>query len=79
MTNLRDRIQAVGVTHGEIAERAGVSRVMVTLALSGQRTLKPHVRDAAEALLRERLAHQVETLGAVMAATLADAAGSDDQ
>lgn len=75
MTNLRDRCRAVGVTDTEIAARAGCSRVMVTLAFGGRRTLQPYVRDAAEALLRERLAHQVETLGTVMAATLAEQAG----
>lgn len=77
VTNLGDRCEALGVTHREIAERAGCSRQLVTFALRGHRTLQPYVRDAAEALLRERLAEQVETLGAVMAATLEEAGGVD--
>lgn len=75
MTNLGDRCEALGVTHREIADRAGCSRQLVTFALRGHRTLKPRVRDAAEALLCERLAQQVETLGGVMAATLQEQAG----
>jgi len=62
----------VGLTHTEIAERAGVDRGYVTCCAGGRKPTSRKVRDAAEALLRERLGQQVETLGTVMAATLAE-------
>ncbi len=70
MTNVFARCRALGIRHRDIADRAGVDRGYVTCCAGGRKPTSRKVRDAAEALLRERLAHQVETLGTVMAATL---------
>lgn len=79
MTNHLHRACAVlGVTHEEIAAKAGCSRPLVTLALQGRKRLSERIKAAAEALLRERLGPHVADVEAILAATLQEQAGSGD-
>lgn len=72
MTTIFARCRLLGIEQREIAARAGVDEGYVSRCVSGRKPTSRKVRDAAEALLRERLGQQVETLGTVMAATLAE-------
>lgn len=73
--NLHRACAVLGVTHEEIAARAGCSRPMVTLALQGRRGMTDRIRSAAVALCRERLAHQVDTLAGIVVGMLVENPG----
>lgn len=71
MTNNLHRACAVlGVTHEEIAERAGCSRPLVTLALQGRKRLSERIKAATVDLCRERLGPHVADVESILAATL---------
>ena len=61
--DLRDRLRAVGVTHRQVANRAGLARCSVTCQLLGLRRLAPEVRAAAEALIAAARARRLVTVG----------------
>lgn len=50
---LVDRLQVAGITQGDVAKAAGVSRPCVSRMFSGVSPISPRVRTAAEGLLAE--------------------------
>lgn len=76
--NLHRACAVLGVTHEEIAAKAGCSRPLVTLALQGRKRLSERIKAAAVDLCRERLGPHVADVEAILAATLQDQAGSGD-
>lgn len=82
VTNLHRACAVLGVTHEEIAARAGCSRPLVTLCLLGHKRLSEGIKTAAVDLCRERLRPHVadlETIVAIVAAALQEQAGGDPQ
>jgi transcriptional regulator with XRE-family HTH domain len=61
-TDLRRRLDLAGIGQADVARRAGVSGATICRALRGQRTLRPEVTRAAEALIRERVARAAQAL-----------------
>lgn len=60
--DLRERLRLAGVEQQDLARRAGISDAHVSRALRGQRTLKQPVLEAAEVLIRERVALAAQAL-----------------
>jgi hypothetical protein len=77
VTNLHRACAVLGVTHEEIAARAGCSRPLVTLALQGRKRLSERIKTATVDLCRERLGPHVADVEAILAAMLAEAGGVD--